>query len=80
MKIKISVKDYNRAKQQAEFKYKYCSLLLFIKCACDIGCPKDTRFIYNIIINSDLKTESWNSNKKVAFLIKSKFSEIWGED
>lgn len=80
MKIKISVKDYKRAKQQAEFKYKYYSLLLFTKCACDIGCPKDTRFIYNIIINSDLKTESWNSNKKVAFLIKSKFSEIWGED
>jgi len=70
MKIKILVEVYNRAKQEAEFKYKYkyCSLLFFIKCACDIGCSKDTRSIYDIIINSHLKTESWNSNKKVAFL------------
>ena len=61
MKIKLLVKVYNRAKQEAEFKYKYkyCSLLFFIKCACDIGCSKDTRSIY-IIINSHLETESWN--------------------
>lgn len=70
MKIKLLAKVYNRAKQEAEFKYKYkyCSLLFFIKCACDIGCSKDTRSIYDIIINSHLETESWNSNKKVAFL------------
>lgn len=68
MKIKILVEVYNRAKkrQNSNTNTSTHSLLFFIKCACDIGCSKDTRSIYDIIINGHLKTESWNSN--VAFL------------
>lgn len=65
----MKVEVYNsKTRGRIKYKYKYCSLLFFIKCAYDIGCSKDTRSICNIIINSHLKTESWNSNKKVAFL------------
>lgn len=53
MKIKILVEVYNRAKkrQNSNTNTSTHSLLFFIKCACDIGCSKDTRSIYDIIIN-----------------------------